>query len=298
MPSYDTQPLLTYGATLGRQRQGCLLAHDYDLDFLVAQRPTALQAVLADAQVADACTRAQVTASVPAPVLFDGYLLDKVRLHLDDKRFDLDFFTIPSQGPSFLHRTHVAPFNHLFPDYFRDWYLWRDPEYGCTFPVSRLETSFAATCYRPEAYQVVKIRSTYQPVEPFRPVRLLTAGCFDPLHAGHVEFLSGIPKQIAGPVYLTVALPSDDLMRRWKREPRYDLEKRRRSVEGVKGVDATIVVSDWQELPELVTAGRYDMLVESEEYRGKDAGYTVADETKRLFVPASTWDLRSSRMPV
>jgi cytidyltransferase-like protein len=64
---------------------------------------------------------------------------------------------------------------------------------------------------------------------------ILTSGCFDGIHAGHIAFFQKLQQIVSQPVYVAVA--PDEYIRRTKgREPRWKEADRLAAVKGLKGV--------------------------------------------------------------
>jgi len=104
---------------------------------------------------------------------------------------------------------------------------------------------------------------------------VLTNGCFDILHAGHIEYL-----EKAGEMgYLIVGLNSDTSMERIKRKPQFSQEDRKTILEKLRFVDEVIIFDEDTPI-KLINKINPDIYVKSKGYKDIDA----IDESIRELV--------------
>lgn len=97
---------------------------------------------------------------------------------------------------------------------------------------------------------------------------IFTNGCFDILHAGHVDYLQ---KAKALGNYLIVGLNSDESVRRLKgdKRPINDEQSRKKVLEELKCVDEVIIFTE--DTPyELIKIVKPDIMVKGGDYKPED----------------------------
>jgi rfaE bifunctional protein nucleotidyltransferase chain/domain len=101
---------------------------------------------------------------------------------------------------------------------------------------------------------------------------VLTGGCFDILHIGHVRFLK---KAKSFGNYLIVLLESDENIKKikGKNRPFHKVKERRETLEALRSVDKVIV------LPELVNDKTYDDLIK----KIKPSSITVTEDDPLIY---------------
>lgn len=100
---------------------------------------------------------------------------------------------------------------------------------------------------------------------------VLTNGCFDLLHPGHLRLLQHC-RALADGGQVIVALNSDDSVRRLKgpSRPIMPYEARREMLMGLKAVDAVVGFDSEAELLDLLEKLRPDALVKGPPFRGRN----------------------------
>ena len=97
----------------------------------------------------------------------------------------------------------------------------------------------------------------------------ITNGCFDPVHIGHIHFLSHCKLYVDK---LIVALNSDESVKRLKGnyKPIYNIEERKYFLSNIKTVDHIIVFDTEESLRQLIKSIKPRFLFKGEEYKGKE----------------------------
>ncbi len=97
--------------------------------------------------------------------------------------------------------------------------------------------------------------------------RVLTYGTFDVLHYAHIEFLR---KAKSYGDYLIVGVSNDDFNENVKHKKAYYPYKiRKKMIDAIKYVDKTIEQKSFEQKKEDILKYNIDVLISSEEYRGK-----------------------------
>lgn len=99
--------------------------------------------------------------------------------------------------------------------------------------------------------------------------RIWTNGCFDILHAGHIEML--LHARLLGDV-LVVGIDSDERVRQLKGEgrPANKQDHRKKVLEAIRYVDEVVIFDSKEEMEEILRRKKVDVIVVGEEYRGKE----------------------------
>ena len=98
---------------------------------------------------------------------------------------------------------------------------------------------------------------------------ILASGCFDGLHAGHVDYLSAAKSLCGHDELLGVAVAPDSYIRTYKgREPYWPQDQRARTVRALQDVDAVIL------------------------HQTPSVAGVIRDIKPRLFVKGPDWDGR------
>ena len=102
-------------------------------------------------------------------------------------------------------------------------------------------------------------------------------GCFDVLHAGHVEMLK-YARSVGG--YLVVGLDTDNRVKQSKGEfrPINNLENRKRVIEAIRYVDMVVSFGSDDELKTCIYNSGAQAIVVGEEYKGRVIGSDLVEE--------------------
>jgi D-beta-D-heptose 7-phosphate kinase/D-beta-D-heptose 1-phosphate adenosyltransferase len=96
----------------------------------------------------------------------------------------------------------------------------------------------------------------------------VTNGCFDPIHVGHIYFLTACKEKVDK---LIVFLNSDQSIRELKKKnkPYQLIHERKFVLQSLKSVDEVIVFEDEKHLEILMLKYRPDILFKGMDYQGK-----------------------------
>jgi len=256
--------IATCGGALGRIREGRMIPGDIDFDFIVRD--------VERKELEDAgfyVTRAMHQGAWYLRVRKEGYTFNGMPAWVDLYTPEaLRQYTFHGQGNT----------RRLFDSYFVDTFM------GYSFLWTNLEINLITNLYYPP-YSI----DNYENYADGSPVRLKAKrvvfdGVFDPLHAGHIDFIRRIKQELGeSECMLFVAVISDAWATEYKGKPFIDEDNRLAVVQALKDVDVAFIANSPEDLK------GFDEYVTSEEYNRPDSTCDWSRDMGTLFLPRSSY---------
>lgn len=277
----------SYGNSLGMLRQGSFIPWDRDFD------------VFSSAFI-DHEFLSKVKRALPhIPLTIDVRRLPrhtfwKLSMVILTDRFDIDFFGKESFVVFHERVNNDGKGGELFDAMFKAWHYKYDRRYDVTFRYSNIDSIHLADEYKfPKALMFnaegKEVITT--------PSNIACDGCFDPLHAGHIDYLQRA-KNISPSGFMTVFIPSDTLMLKYKGKCVLSSHDRASALKGIRYVDSVIVIDEWSDV--WMKHGKtFEIFVSCVDYNNpesKSTYYSGIPEEKMLWIPRSFISVSSSSL--